>query len=128
VTTIFIPTNGGRPPNNELTGKPAVLPTDNRPTHTRAGVLTTLKEHNVRVITFPPQTTYIVRTFDLGLFGALKKKMPEELLIGSDNLAVRFLLEALHSLKQTVVEDNMVCCASGGKVASKSGIQRDLGR
>jgi hypothetical protein len=54
--------------------------------------------------------------------------MPEELLLSNDNLPVSFFLEALHSLKQTLAEDIMACCASGGKVASKSLIQRDLGR
>jgi hypothetical protein len=61
--------------NPEFTDKSAVLLMDNCFIHTRSEVLTTLRDHSVKVITFPPHTTEIFHTLDLCLFGVFKRKM-----------------------------------------------------
>jgi hypothetical protein len=66
-----------------------------------------LREHHVKMITFPPHTARIFQTLDLSLFGALKKKVQYKLPLGHDDQVIAFIQKAFHSLKQTLVPDNV---------------------
>jgi hypothetical protein len=79
---------------------------DNYSLHPRPEVLATLRDHNVKVIIFPPHTTEIVQTLDLRLFGVFKRKMQFQLPFANDNLTVGFIRNAFYALKQTFVPDN----------------------
>jgi hypothetical protein len=74
-TSVLIPFIERLRTNPEFTGESAILLMDNCSIHTRLEVLATLRDYNVKVITFPPHTTQIFQTLDLCLFGVLKKKM-----------------------------------------------------
>jgi hypothetical protein len=80
---------------------------DNCSIHTTPEILSILREHNVKVITFPPHTTQIFQVLDLSLFGVFKRKMQYKLPFGNDNLTTKFIQKAFHSLKQTFVADNV---------------------
>jgi hypothetical protein len=107
VTSVLIPFIERLRTNPEFTGKSATLLMDNCSIHTRPEVLATLRDHNVKVITFPPHTTQIFQTLDLYLFGVFKRKMQYKLPFANDNLTVNFLRNAFHALKQTFVPDNI---------------------
>jgi hypothetical protein len=62
--------------------------------HTRSEVLATLRDHNVKVITFPLHTIQIFQTLDLSLFGAFRRKMQYKLPFPNDNLTVNFIRNA----------------------------------
>jgi hypothetical protein len=79
---------------------------DNFSIHTRPKVLATLRDRNVKVITFPPHTTQIFQTLDLCLFGVFRRKMQYKLPFANDNLVVNFIRNAFDALKQTFVRDN----------------------
>jgi hypothetical protein len=75
ITSVLIPLIERLRTNSEFTSKLAILLMDNCSIHTRPEVLATLRNHNVKVITFPPHTTEIFQTLDLYLFGIFKRKM-----------------------------------------------------
>jgi hypothetical protein len=62
-----------------------------------------LREHDVKVITFPPHTTQVFQALDLSLFGVLKRKLQYKLPFGNDDRVVAFIQKTFHSLKQTFV-------------------------
>jgi hypothetical protein len=107
VTTVLIPFINRVRTNDQLAGKPAILFMDNCPFHMRREVLKMLREHNVRVITFPPHTSQVFQALDLSLFGVLKRKLQYKLPLCNDDAVVMFIQKAFHSLKQTFVPDNV---------------------
>jgi hypothetical protein len=80
---------------------------DNSFIHTTPEVLATLRDHNVKVITFLSHTIQIFQTLDLCLFGVFNRKMQYKLPFANDNLTVNFIQNAFHALKQTFVPDNI---------------------
>jgi hypothetical protein len=66
-----------------------------------------LREHDVKVITFPPHTTQVFQAIDLTLFGVLKRKWQDKLPLGNYDRVVGFIQKAFHLLKQTFVPDNV---------------------
>jgi hypothetical protein len=58
-TTVLIPFMNRVWTNDQLARKPAILLMDNCFIHTRPEVLRMLREHDVKVITFPPHTTQV---------------------------------------------------------------------
>jgi hypothetical protein len=80
---------------------------DNCFIHARPEVLATLRDHNMKVITFPPHTTQIFQIFDRCLFGIFKTKMQYKLPFGNDNRTVNFIRNSFHALEQTFVLDNV---------------------
>jgi hypothetical protein len=107
VTSVLIPFIERPRTNPEFAGKPVILLLDNCSIHTRSEVLATLREHNVKVITFPPHTTQIFQTLDLCLFVVFKRKMQYKLPFTNDNLTGNFIQSTFHALKQTFVPDNV---------------------
>jgi hypothetical protein len=107
VTTVLVPFINRVRTNDQLAGKPAILLMDNCPFHTRPEVLTMLREHDIKVITFPPHTTRIFQALDVSLFDILKRKLRYKLPLGNDDQVVAFIQKAFHSLKQTFVPDNV---------------------
>jgi hypothetical protein len=93
--------------NDQLAGKPAILLMDNCSIHMRPEILKMLREHDVKVITFPLHTTQVFQTFDLSLFGVLKRKLQYKLPLANDDRFVEFIQKSFHSLKQTFVPDNV---------------------
>jgi hypothetical protein len=106
VTSVLIPFIERLRTNPEFTGKSAVLLMDNCSVHTRTEVLATLRDHNVKVITFPPHTTQIFQILNLCLFGVFKRKMQYQLRFANDNRTVNFIRNSFRALKQTFVPDN----------------------
>jgi hypothetical protein len=107
VTSVLIPFIERLRTNPEFPGKSAILLMDNCFIHMRQEVLATLRDHNVKVIAFPPHTTQIFQTLDLCLFGVFKRNMQYKLPFANDNLTVNFIWNAFHALKQTFVPDNV---------------------
>jgi hypothetical protein len=66
-----------------------------------------LREHDVKVIIFPPHTTQVFWALGLSLSGVLKRKLQYKLPRGNDDRVVGFIQEDFHSLKQTFVPDNV---------------------
>jgi hypothetical protein len=60
--------------NEEFAVKEAALLMNIFPIHVQAKTLQMLADHRVKVITFPPHTTYIFQCLVLSLFGDFKKK------------------------------------------------------
>jgi hypothetical protein len=58
-STVLLPSIDGLRSNEEFADKEAGLLMDNCPIHIQAEILQTLADHRVKVITFPPHTTYI---------------------------------------------------------------------
>jgi hypothetical protein len=106
-TSVLIPFIDRLRTNPEFTGKSVILLMDNCFIHTRTEVLVTLRDQNVKRITFPPHTTRIFQTLDLCPFGVFKRKMQYKLPFANDNLTVNFIRNAFHALKQTFVPDNV---------------------
>jgi hypothetical protein len=106
-TSVLIPFIQRLQTNLEFTGKSVILLLDNCFIHTRPEVLATLRDHNVKVITFPPHTTEIFQNHDLCLFGVFKRKMQYKLPFANDNLTVNFIRKAFHVLKQPFVPENV---------------------
>jgi hypothetical protein len=75
--------------NQEFRGKSAILLMDNCSIHLKLEILATLREHNVKMITFPPHTTQIFQTLDLCRFGVFERKMQYRLPFVNDSLTVR---------------------------------------
>jgi hypothetical protein len=75
VTSVLIPFIERLRTNPEFTGKSAILLVDNCSIWTGSDVLATFRDHNVKVITFPPHTIQIFQSLDLCLFGIFKRKM-----------------------------------------------------
>jgi hypothetical protein len=71
--------------NQEFRGKLAILLMDSFSIHTKPEILTTLREHNVKIITFPPHRTQIFQALDLCLFGMFKRKMQDRLPFVNDS-------------------------------------------
>jgi hypothetical protein len=107
VTTVLIQVINQAGTNDQWAGKPAILLMDNWSIHTKPEVLKMLREHDVKVITFPPHTTQVFQTLDLSLFGVLKRNMQYKLPVGNDDRVVAFIQKAFHSVKQTFVPDNV---------------------
>jgi hypothetical protein len=80
---------------------------DNCSIQTRPEVLPILREHDVKVIPFPPHTTQLFQSLGLSIFGVLKRKLHSELPLGNDELIIAFIQKAFRSLKQTFVPDNV---------------------
>jgi hypothetical protein len=91
VTSVLIPLIERLRTNPEFTRKSAILLMDNCSIHARPEVLATLRDHNVKVITFQPHTTQIFQTLDLCLFGIFKRKIQYKLLFANNNMAVHFI-------------------------------------
>jgi hypothetical protein len=89
VITVLIPFINRIRTNDQLAGKPAILLMDNCSLHTRPEVLEMLREHDVKVITFPPHTTQVFQALDLSLFGVLKRKLQYKLPLGNDDRSSR---------------------------------------
>jgi hypothetical protein len=53
-----------------------------------------LRDNNVKVIIFPPYTTYIFQTLDLCLFGVFERKIQCKLPFANDNLTVNCIRKA----------------------------------
>jgi hypothetical protein len=85
--------------NPEFTGKSAILLLDNCFIHTRPEVLATLRNHNVKMITFPPHIIQIFQTLDLCLFGIFKRKMRYKLPFANGNPTVNFIRHVFQALK-----------------------------
>jgi hypothetical protein len=79
VTSILIPFIERRRTNPEFTDKSAILLMDNCSIYTRPEVVATLRDHNMKLITFPPHTAQIFQNLDLCVFGVFKRKMQEKL-------------------------------------------------
>jgi hypothetical protein len=107
ITTVLIPFIDRVRTNDQFAGKPAILLMDNCLIHTRPEVLKALREHNVKVITFPPHTTQVFQTLDLSLFGVLKRKLQYKLPLGNDDQVLGFIQRVFHSLRQAFVPDNI---------------------
>jgi hypothetical protein len=107
VTSVLIPFIERLQTNPEFTCKSAILLVDNCSIHTRPDLLATLRDHKVKVITFPPHTAQIFQTLDFSLFGVFKRKMQCELPFANDNLTVNSILDAFHALTQTFVPDHV---------------------
>jgi hypothetical protein len=73
----------------------------------RLEVFATLRDHNLKVITFAPHTTQIFQILDLCLFGVFKSKMQYKLPFANSNLTVNLIRNAFRALKQTFVPDNV---------------------
>jgi hypothetical protein len=93
--------------NPEFTDKSAILLMNHCFIHTRPEVPATLRNHNVKVITFPPHTIQIFQTLDLCLFGVFKRKRQSKLPFANDNLTVNLIRNAFRALQQTFVRDNV---------------------
>jgi hypothetical protein len=106
-TTVLIPFINQVWTNDQLAGKPAILLMENCRIHTRPEALKMLRDHDVKVITFPSHTTQVFQALDLSLFGALKKKVQYPLPLGNDHQVLGFIQKVFHSLKQTFVPDNV---------------------
>jgi hypothetical protein len=106
-TSVLIPFIERLRTNLEFTGKSVIVFLDNCFMHMRPEVLATLRHHNVKVITFPPDTTQIFQTPDLCLFGVFKRKMKYKFPLATDSLTVNFIRKAFHALKQTFVPWNV---------------------
>jgi hypothetical protein len=107
VTTVLIPFINRGGTNDQLAGKPAILLMDNCSIHRRPDVLKMLREHDVKVITFPPHTTQVYQALDLSLFCVLKRKLQYKLPRGNGDRVVAFIQKAFHSLKHTFVPNNV---------------------
>jgi hypothetical protein len=107
ITTVLIPFINWVRTNDQLAREPAIFLMDNCSIHTRPEVREMLREHDVKVIPFPPSTTQAFQTLDLSLFGGLKKKLQYQLPLGNDDQVLAFIQKVFHSLKQTFVPDNM---------------------
>jgi hypothetical protein len=57
VTTVLIPFIKRLRTNQEIRGKSTILLMDNCSIHTKPEILATLREHNVKIITFSPYAT-----------------------------------------------------------------------
>jgi hypothetical protein len=66
-----------------------------------------LREHDVKVISFPSHTAHVFQALDLSLFSVLKRKMHSKLPRGNDDRVVAFIQKAFHSLKKGFVPDNV---------------------
>jgi hypothetical protein len=91
VTSVLIPSIERLGTNPEFTDEPATLLMDNCSIHTRPEILATVRDHTVKVITFPPHTIQIFQTLDLCLFVVFKRKMQYKLPFANDNLTVNFI-------------------------------------
>jgi hypothetical protein len=107
ISTVLLPYIDELRTNDEFTDKEAVLLMDNCSVHVRSDILQILADHHVKVITFPPHTTHIFQSLDLSLFGTFKKKMNYKLPLESDETAAGFIKRIFHTMKQTLVEDNV---------------------
>jgi hypothetical protein len=106
-TSILIPFIERLRTNLEFTGKSVILLLENCLIHARPEVLATSRDHNVKVITFPPHTKQIFQTPDLCLFGLFKRKMQYKLPFANGNLTVNFIRKTFQALKQTFVTENI---------------------
>jgi hypothetical protein len=106
-TTVLIPFIDVLRAHDEFAGKPAILLMANWSIHTRPGIVTTMRKYSVTGITFPPHKTQIFQILDLNSFGVSKRRMQDKLPFGSANRTVRFIQKVFHSLKQSLVEDNV---------------------
>jgi hypothetical protein len=91
VTSVLIPFIERLRTNPESIGKSAILPLDNCSIHTRPEVLATLRDHNVKVITFLSHITQIFQTLEPCLFNIFKRKMQSKLSFANDNLTLNFI-------------------------------------
>jgi hypothetical protein len=66
-----------------------------------------LTDHRVKVITFLPHTSHIFQSLDLSLFDNFKKKMNYKLPRDSDETTAEFIKRIFHTIKQTLVDDNV---------------------
>jgi hypothetical protein len=55
----------------------------------------------------PPHTTQILQTLDFCIFGVFTRKIQYRLPFANDNLTVNYIRNAVHTLKQTFVPDNV---------------------
>jgi hypothetical protein len=69
IRTVPSPFMDERRTNAEFAEKPAILLMRNCSIHTRPADPMTLREQNVKAITFPPHPSPILQALDLGLFG-----------------------------------------------------------
>jgi hypothetical protein len=107
ITNVLIPFIERLRTNPEFIGKSAILLMDNCFIHMRPEVLATLRDHNVKVITFAPHSTQIFQTLDLYLSGVFKSKIQFKLPFANDSLNLTFIRNVFHALKQTFVPDNI---------------------
>jgi hypothetical protein len=77
--------------NPEFTGKSAILFMKNCSIHTRPEIIATLRDHNMKVTTFPPHITQIFQTLDFCLFGVFKRKIQYKSPFANDILTVNFI-------------------------------------
>jgi hypothetical protein len=75
--------------------------------HASPEVLKILKEHDVKVITFPPHTTQISQPLDVSRFSPLKKKSQEKLPLGNEDLVAALIQKVFNSLKQTFIANDV---------------------
>jgi hypothetical protein len=80
---------------------------DNCSVHRKPEILATLREHNVKIIIFPPHTTQIFQALKLCLFGVFKRKVQSRLPFVNDSVTVGFIQKVFHALKQAFVPDNV---------------------
>jgi hypothetical protein len=66
-----------------------------------------VREHKVKVFAFPPHTTEIFQTLELSLFGMLKRKLPNKLPFGNDDLMMVLIQKSFHLRSQTFVPENV---------------------
>jgi hypothetical protein len=107
VTSVLIPFIERPRTNLEFTSKSTISLLDNCSIHTKPEVLATLRDHNVKVITFPPHITLLFQTLDLCIFDVFKRKVQYKLPFNNDSLTVNFIWNAFHALKEIFVPDNI---------------------
>jgi hypothetical protein len=92
--------------NEKFTDTEAVLLMDHCSIHVRRETLQMLADHQVKVITFPPQTSHIFYGLGLSLFGNFKKKTNYKLPLDSAETTAGFIKRIFPMMKQTLVPDN----------------------
>jgi hypothetical protein len=67
----------------------------------------TLREHDIKGITFPPHTIQIFQAVNMSLFGLSKRKLHHQLPLENSGPTLTFIQKAFHSLKQIFVLNNV---------------------
>jgi hypothetical protein len=66
-----------------------------------------LADHQVKVRTFPPHTSYIFQSLGLNLFGNFKKTMNSKLSLDNDETTAGFIKHIFYLMKHTLVPGNL---------------------
>jgi hypothetical protein len=80
---------------------------DNYYRHVRPVTFQMLADYQVKIITFSLYINHIFQSFDLTLFDNFKKKKKYRLPLDSDETTTGFIKWIFHTMKQTLVENNV---------------------